>query len=171
MLAEEMFILQELRRILCLGQQMTGQQRHFGHFFQHNSVIDCLGRVFAPDEGAMMGAQSGGHMDRIQLPVPESLHNHIAGVFLIIPFHFLRCQIPAAGDASPKIIRVGGAEAGDIQTGLCPGGGIGAVGVDNATQSGEGSVERQVGGRIRGGIQFALNPIALKIHYHKIFGG
>ena len=79
-----------------------------------------------------------------------------------------RRQVPGAGYRAVKIVRVGSAVGGNIPSGLCPGYGVGTVGVYDAPQSGEGIVERQMGSGVRGGIQAALHLPALQIQHHQV---
>ena len=75
MFAHVMFVLQVLGCRGSAGVYLTGQQGHFGHFFQYYGVVDGMGRILAPGEGAVAVADNSRDGGGVQAPVLECLDN------------------------------------------------------------------------------------------------
>ena len=133
-------------------------------------MVDGLGRVLAPGEGAVAVADDRGHGDGVDAAFLEGLDDDVAGVELIALVQLLLRQVARAGDRAVKVVGVGGAEAGDVLPGLGPADGVGAVGVDDAADLREGVVEHQMGLGVGGGVQLALDLVAFQVHDHQILG-
>ena len=97
MLAHEVLIKHMLRSRFGVRGDLPGIDRHFGHLFQHHGVVDRLSRILAPRKGAVVAANGSGHMNRVQFPLPEGLHDHQTGIALVVFFYLLLRQTPAAG--------------------------------------------------------------------------
>ena len=164
-----MFVLQVLGRRGGVGVHLTGQQGHFGYFFQHHGMVDGLGRVLTPGEGAVAVADDARHSHRVNAPAGESLDDDLAGVLLVVLVQFFFCQVTGTGHGTIEVVGVGGAVAGNVLPGLGPGHRVGAVGVDDAAQGREGLVQFQMGFRVAGGVQVSFHPVAVQIQHHQVF--
>ena len=147
---------------------IAGNIGHLGHFFQHHGVVHGIVGILAPGKGAVVFHQHGGRIVRIDFL--EGFHNHIARFLLIFAENLVLFHIARAGNILVEIIGMGGADVGDILSGLRPGGGIGAMGVHHAADMGESLVQDHVGGRVGGGVQFSLHHFSVQVHYHHVFG-
>ena len=153
-----------LRRGLGIGVDGQGQNCHLCDFFQHNGVVDGLRGVPAPGEGAVAGAEHAGHIHRVDAAVLERLDNDLAGVLLVILVDFLRRQLPRAGDRAVKVIGVGRAEGGQVAPRLGKGHRVDRVGVYDAAQLREGSVQRKMRFGVAAGVQRTLDFVAVQVH-------
>ena len=129
MLAQEVLILDVLGCGSSVTLDLTGIHRHLGDFLQHHSVVHSLGRALTPGEGAMAGAHDTGGMQRLDAALGQLFDDDLAGILLVVLVDFLGGEVTGAGHGAIEVIRVGGAVAGDVLTGLSPADSIGAVGV------------------------------------------
>ena len=125
-------------------------------------MVHRLGGVLAPGEGAVAGTDHAGDGGGLDAPLPEGLYDDFAGVLLIVLLQLPLGQVAGAGDGAVEIVGVGGTEAGNVLPGLGPGHGVGAVGVDDAADAGEGLVQLQVGLGVAGGLPPALRYLDRK---------
>lgn len=65
----------------------------------------------------------------VQVQFLETFHNHIACFLFIGTFYFLFCHICGTRNGVMEIIGMSRSDIGNIHSGLCPGGGIGGVGM------------------------------------------
>ena len=145
---------------------VAGYEGHLGHFLQHYGVVHGIVGILAPGEGTVVFHQHGRCVVRIDFL--ESFHNHVARFLLIFAKNLSLLHVPRTGNILVEIIGMGGADIGDILSGLCPGGGIGAMGVYHAADVGEGLIQDHVGGRVGGGVQFSLHHFSVQVHHHHI---
>ena len=111
-----------------------------------------------------------GHGDGVDPALTEGLDDDPARVELVILVQLRLAQMAGAGDRAVEIVGVRGAVTGDVLPGLGPAHRVGAVGVDDAADRREGLVEHQMGLRVGGGVQLALDALALEIHDHHVLG-
>ena len=112
--------------------------------------------------------QYGWRMHRIDVIATETVYNHHTRLFLVLG-HLTFHHAIGARDAVVEVVGMGGADVGNVLAGLRPCSGIGAVGVDDAAQFGELTLEYQLSGRVAGGIQFAIDNFAcLEVYYHHV---
>ena len=78
MLSHKMLVQNMLWGRLCIGVNGQGQNCHPCDFFQHNSVVDSLCRVFAPGKGTVAGTENTGYMHRVNAAVLELSLIHIS---------------------------------------------------------------------------------------------
>src|SRR5437016_2433252 len=117
-----------------------------GDEFQHRCIVDGVFQGLAPGERAVIGDQHGRMVQRVQ--AVESLDDDAASVQLVIGFDFVRQQLPRARDVAAPIIGVRRAKSRKLSAGLRPGGGVKAMGVDDAADMLKSAIENQMGWRI-----------------------
>ena len=94
----------------------------------------------------MAGDQAGGAAERV-----DAFHardDGDAGVGFVAGLDFFARELRGDGHLAVEVVGVRGAEAGDLAIGLRPGGGVARVGVYDAADFGEGTIEGDVGGEI-----------------------
>ena len=170
MLAGIVLILNALGGGGGVGIHLAGEDRHFCDLLQNDRVVDGLGRVPAPGEGAVAVADHGGDRHGIDAPVAEALHDGMPGVALVARVQLRLRQMAGAGDRPVEVVGVGGPVAGDLLAGLGPGDRVRAVGMDDAADLREGVIQDHVGQHIGGGVQRPLDPVALEVHDHQVLG-
>lgn len=98
----------------------------------------------------------------------EALDDDVACLELIVAHHLSFGHVGGAGDGVVEVVCVGGADVGEVDAGLCPCGGVGGVGVDHAADFRECAVEREVGGGVGRGAEFAFNHVAVEVDDHHV---
>lgn len=91
-----------------------------------------------------MELEHGGHFERIEAELTESLHDGHTGEVLVIGIHLLRRECPHEGHGAVKVIGMRGAVAGQVAAGLTKHGCMRAVRVGDATDLRELAVEVQM---------------------------
>src|SRR6185369_16144146 len=71
---------------------------------------------------------------------------------------------PAAGDGAAELVRNGGEVNGDGLVHRRERGGVGGVRVDNAIHVRPVTVDVEMAGRVRGGLEFAFDDFAVQVH-------
>jgi len=162
-------VLLDEERIHCeVGIDGVGDECHLRHLLGDHSVIDSLSRILTPRERTVILDQNGWRMHRIDVVATETVDDHHTRLLLVLG-HLCLHHTVGARDAVVEVVGMSGTDVGDVLTGLRPCGGIGAVGVDDAAQFGELTIEHQVGGCIAGRVQFAIDDFArLEVYHHHI---
>ena len=137
----------------------VGDERHLGHLLSDNGMIDSLGRILTPREGTMILDQYSRCVHGIDVVATETVDDHHARLLLIFG-HLCLHHTVGAGDAVVEVVGMGGADVGDVFSGLRPCGGVGAVSVDNAAQFRELTIEHQMSRGVAGGVQLAIDDFA-----------
>lgn len=109
--------------------QRAGEPGHVRHLFQHHRIVHRFFCIFAPAERPMLVGNHAGCVQRIA--ISQRLGNDHTGIFFVLMLHFLRRQWAGTWNVAKKIVGVRGAERRNVQPRLCPGGGVGRVGVHN----------------------------------------
>lgn len=73
MFPQEMLVADTVRRGAGLRIYELGEYAHFRHFFQNNGVVNRLGRVTPPGEGAVIAADDRGNIAGVNAPTAEGL--------------------------------------------------------------------------------------------------
>ena len=119
-----------------------GAKRKAGDVFKHIGVLHGIHGAFAPGKGSVPCHQHAGNGDGVECGRAESANDDSAGVADVAAGDLFGGERLCDRDRSVEIIGVGGAEARDGTSGLCPGGGELRVGVDDATYLREFAIER-----------------------------
>ena len=150
---------------------LHGVEGHAGDLLQHHGMVHGLRRVLAPGEGAVVAADHAGHMHGVDIAGFEGLHDDHAGVVLVARVNLLGGQAARAGHGAVEVVGVCGAVAGDVAAGLGPAHRVRAVGVHDAAQLRERLVEHQMGLGVGGGVEGALDDLAVQGEDHQLVGG
>ena len=134
---------------------------HFGDLLQHDGIVDGVEAVGAPGEGTVVAYQHGGGVHGVH--PHEALDYYVAGFLLVFAPDLGLAHAAGAGDVLVEVIGVGGADVGDVEAGLGPGGGVGGMGVHHAADGGKSLVEHEVCGGVGGRAQGAFDDVAVEV--------
>ena len=169
-LAEVVAIEQGLRDTgagLAEGKGVVG---HLGDGFEDDGVVGGLVRCASPDERGVAVDETGGDGERVDFLLSESggrwrvrSHGHSGR-------RWLRREGRCARDGAVEVVGVGGAEGRDGEAGLSEAGGELGVSVDDGADGGELPVEEGVGVEVGGGLERAVDDVAVEIGDDHVVG-
>ena len=148
------------------GVYLKRQRAHLCHLFKDYRIINSLCCVLAPGERSVALADNARNIDGAL--VCKGLYDSLAGVVLIAVLYLGLAKGPCTGYAAVERISMGGAEAGDIHSCLCPGHRIGRVGVADAAYGLKLFVEPQMCGGVSRGLELAFNNVSVHINDNHI---
>ena len=161
-----------VQQILLHGRDVGGHgfrtECHESQFFQHHSIVDSIVRIGAPGEWAV-GVDENCR-DVIGGLFLEGLDDDVAGFFFVFTVNFSWGHLPGTGNFAVEIVAVGSAIGGDAPASLCPAGCPAGVRVDDASDVGEGIVQRHMGSRVGRGLPLPFHLFSGSKGYdHHIF--
>ena len=110
-------------------------------------------------------------MHRVDIPLRQLLDDDFARVLLVVLVDFLGRQVARAGNCAVEVVRVGRAVAGNVLARLRPADRVGAVRVHDAADVRVLLVQLQMCFRVAGGVQFALDDVAVQVKHDQLVGG
>ena len=141
---------------------------HLSNLLRDDGVIDGLVWILAPREWTVVLNQHGRGVNGIDVIVEETVDNHHTCVMLVSR-HLICCHSLRARNTVVEVISMCRADVGNVLAGLCPGSGIGGVGVYHTANFGERLLYYKVCGGVAGGVQVALNDFAcFKVNDHHV---
>ena len=118
MLAQIVFVEQEIGDRRAVRRERQRHQRHAGDLFKDDGVMHGVVGRLAPGERRVFGNEDAGDFHRVA--GADRLDDHLAGVGLVFALDFLAGQRAAAGDGAVEVVGVRRAERGNGATSLCP---------------------------------------------------
>lgn len=90
----------------------------------------------------------------------ERFYDDFTSVDFVVGLDFLGGERTGAGDRAVEIVGVCGAQGRNVAAGLCPGGGVEAMGVDDAADFRKGAIEFEMGGGVAAGVERAFDDFS-----------
>ena len=112
------------------GIERVADESHFCDLFDHYAVVDRFAGRFPPCEGAVVGDQHAGRVQRIERAEPFG--DDPAGLEFVFPFDLFGSHVPRAGNGTVEIVGMRGSGDRNVAPRLRPCGRIGRVGVGDA---------------------------------------
>ena len=131
--------------------------------FKDVGVFNGFCRGFSPGKGSVPGHQNSGDGDGVKIFGPKTADYDGAGIADVGLGYFSGGEGLGDGNGAVKVVSVGGAQAGDGTAGLSPGSGELGMGVDDAADLGEFSIEQGMRVEVAGGAQGAFDDLAFEI--------
>lgn len=152
------------------GIQGGRAEGHVSAHFKGDAVLERVHGVFSEGERCVMDLQDGRHFEWAELQLAQALDNGDAGEMLIVLRDFSGCERAHQWDGAVKVVRVRGAEAGNLTTRLRKHGGMQAVRVRDAADLGEFTVKDEMRFRVGGGPEAALHHPAIQVEDDDVGG-
>ena len=122
-------------------------------------MIDGLIGILTPGKRTVVLDQSGRSMHRIDVAVQDAVHHDDTRIILILS-HLVFRHVVGTGNAVVEVVGMCGTDVRDVLTCLGPCSSIGRVGVYDAANLREGTVEHQMRGCVAGRVKVALHDFA-----------
>ena len=126
--------------------------------------------VGAPAEGGVAVDEAGGDGEGVDVVLLEVVDDGEAGLVDVAAGDGFVGEGRGAGDGAVEVVGVGGAEGRDGEAGLGEAGGELGVGVDDGADGGELAVEEGVGVEVGGGLEGAVDGLAVEVGDDHVLG-
>jgi hypothetical protein len=169
-LAEVVAVEQGLAYALVVRDESKGVVGHFGYGLEDDGVMGSMVGVGAPAEGGVAVDEAGGDGEGVDIVLLEVVDDGEAGLVDVAAGDGFVVQGRGAGDGAVEVVCVGGAEGRDGESGLGEAGGELGVSVDDGADGGEFAVEQGVGVEVGGGLEVAVDDLAVEIGDDHVLG-
>jgi hypothetical protein len=168
--AEVVAVEQGLRDAGVAGDEGEGVVGHFCYGFEDYGVVGGGVGVAAPDEWGVAVDEAGGDGEGVDAVELEVVDDGEAGLVDVAALDGVVGEGLGAWDGAVEVVGVGGAEGGDGEAGLGEAGGVLGVGVDYGADGGELALEEGVGVEVGGGLEGAVDDVAVEVGDDHVLG-
>lgn len=160
MFAQEVLVEEEAWERLGVRSELESLEGHAGAHFEGDAVVERAEGIGSPCERGVTVLEDGRYGGGIDAERGEGFRDGAAREEFVGVGGFRWSEHAADRDFTMEVVCMGCAEAGQRTSGLRPCGGSWAVRVADAAGRGEGAVDFEMGGSVRGRLEFALHGAA-----------